>query len=246
MDPGSEFTLRVGATDAGDGALATTALVDDFQWSANPGTVQTGNACKLGGTGACLTCNQAATAAGGCCDKETQACLADPDCAKIAFCSGFCGGSVTCQQGCYAQTPAGQPEYDKVLQCLYATVDTSDPKNKGACGVSCGLQAPLALASFRREERGSVDFVDRPSCRLSAPSRCWDGTMFDPARAAVRASVRGCVMLRRPARWLLRRRSCAGDSDQGPQAHNGQATGSSIHTPPVHVRCAPVLEQNTP
>ena len=37
VTPGSLITLQFGAFDSGDGILDSTALVDDFAWSATPG-----------------------------------------------------------------------------------------------------------------------------------------------------------------------------------------------------------------
>lgn len=38
IDPGSVFTIRLVAYDSGDGVLDSTALVDNFEWLAQPGT----------------------------------------------------------------------------------------------------------------------------------------------------------------------------------------------------------------
>ncbi len=38
VDPGAEFSIRFLAYDSGDGVLDSTALVDNFQWIAEPGT----------------------------------------------------------------------------------------------------------------------------------------------------------------------------------------------------------------
>lgn len=38
VDPGTSFTVRFTAYDSGDGVLDSTALVDNFQWIAEPGT----------------------------------------------------------------------------------------------------------------------------------------------------------------------------------------------------------------
>jgi hypothetical protein len=40
-DPGSEITIRWGVYDSGDGVLDSTTLIDNWQWSAEPGKVGT-------------------------------------------------------------------------------------------------------------------------------------------------------------------------------------------------------------
>ena len=137
----SQVTIDFGVSDAGDGILASTVLVDNFVWSANSGTLGTGNACKLGGTGTCSQCLQGASLGKGCCATQYNTCLGDAECAKIASCTGFCSGNAACIKSCYDSFLGGQKAYDTVLQCYYATV-IPDPKDKGACGVACGFQSP--------------------------------------------------------------------------------------------------------
>ena len=40
-DPGSEITIRWGVYDSGDGVLDSTTLIDNWQWTADPGEVGT-------------------------------------------------------------------------------------------------------------------------------------------------------------------------------------------------------------
>lgn len=170
VTPGQEFDLDWGVSDASDGVLASTVIIDDFVWSANPGTVQTGNACLLGGGGTCPACINTASVAPGCCAKDYAACEAEgpSGCQGILNCIGICKGVQSCEDGCVAGFPPGQAEYTKLLTCYYGD---NTAANKGACGVACGIAAPLGRFSFR--DRGdrllsggrSFSFVRKSSRR---------------------------------------------------------------------------------
>ncbi|MCS6901765.1 MAG: choice-of-anchor L domain-containing protein, partial [Polyangiaceae bacterium] len=144
VKPGEEFEIIFGISDAGDGILDSTVLLDSFEWSANEGKVQTGDECKLGGSGSCASClsKQIPT----CCEKEYTACIEDkeggsgafnPGCNGILNCIQICAGNAQCQQQCYDTRPNGQPEYNAYRDCLYGPAN--DPDNSGACGKVCQL-----------------------------------------------------------------------------------------------------------
>jgi hypothetical protein len=170
VTPGSEFTLTFAIADSGDGALASTVIIDDFQWSADAGTVNTGNACLLGGTGTCAPCVGAATNTKGCCAADYDVCTSDNTqggCNKLLGCISVCNGNTSCEAQCHAAHTAGEPAYNSLLQCLYG--DAADPKNLGACGVVCKLADRAAQTSSSRRPQPCSLRQRRP------PGRCCQG-----------------------------------------------------------------------
>ncbi len=142
VNPGEEFTLTFGVSDAGDGILDSTTLVDNFQWSAEPGTVQTGNACLLGGSSSCNECLGSSTSPGGCCAAEYKACQTDTSsggCKNLTSCIGLCPNDA-CVQACKSSYAAGVPAYDTLQLCRFG--EDGNEKNKGACGAVCSVWAP--------------------------------------------------------------------------------------------------------
>jgi hypothetical protein len=138
VTPGSFITLRFGIADAGDGILASAVVLDDFQWSANPGTVAT-KSCHTGDPGGdCNTCIE--DAASGCCSSQFQACkfdTADNGCNALSQCLSFCNGIAACETQCHATHTEGEPAWDALLLCWYGNGQTMN-EDPGACGKACG------------------------------------------------------------------------------------------------------------